>query len=542
MAAGAGSEVGPRRAWAPVVVVLVGAIGVAVLATSAYQVQRTAERDQLRQRAAEASTALEAVLPVFGVPLASAVAVVDETDDDPAAFERVIGGFVGDQGLASSAALWRTGADDPEPVIELGRASQLAAAPAAERARTIDEAPVGVLGIVDLTDRPVRAIGFTLASAKADPDGRRAVAYLEIALPDDPTAIDLAGDAYDDLDSAIYLGDRARPSALLTATTRDLPLRGAEQVVVPWGDGELLLQFVPRGRLVGGLLATLPLIIAVVGGLLVAAFGLLAHRLQRTGRRASQLARANEALYLEQQGVAVTLQRQLLPESLPDDPRVELAQRYQAGVAGIEVGGDWYDAVLVDDGRRLVLTVGDVSGQGLPAATVMITLRIAVRAWASEGDRPAQILEKLDRMLDVRTDGHFATVLCAALDLATGRIELASAGHPVPVVARGSEARTVEVRPGLPIGVGPDAYQPAEVGLEPGDLLVAFTDGLFERRGEVVDDSMERVRVAVGELVHQPAQDVVDGLVRALAADEAPDDTAVLAVRWIGGFPTAPNG
>ncbi|MEZ5184092.1 MAG: hypothetical protein R2702_19840, partial [Acidimicrobiales bacterium] len=89
MAAAAGPDVGPRRAWAPVVVVLVGAIGVALLATSAYQVQRTAERDQLRQRAAEASTALEAVLPVFGVPLASAVAVVDETEGDLGAFERV---------------------------------------------------------------------------------------------------------------------------------------------------------------------------------------------------------------------------------------------------------------------------------------------------------------------------------------------------------------------------------------------------------------------------------------------------------------------
>ncbi|MEZ5183367.1 MAG: STAS domain-containing protein [Acidimicrobiales bacterium] len=173
VAAAAGPDVGPRRAWAPVVVVLVEAIGVALLATSAYQVQRTAERDQLRQRAAEASTALEAVLPVFGVPLASAVAVVDETEGDLGAFERVIGGFVGDQGLASSGALWRTGEDDPEPVIELGRPSQLAAATPTERARTIDEAPVGVLGIVDLTDRPVRAISFTLASANADADGTR---------------------------------------------------------------------------------------------------------------------------------------------------------------------------------------------------------------------------------------------------------------------------------------------------------------------------------------------------------------------------------
>ncbi len=368
----------------------------------------------------------------------------------------------------------------------------------------------------------------------ADATGRRAVAYLEVVLPDDPTGIDLAGDAYEDLDSAIYLGRRPDRSALLTATTRSLPLRDPEQVVVPWGDNELLL--VPRGQLVGGLLATLPLLIATIGGVLVLAFAALALRLQRTGRRAEGLAQQNEELYLEQQHVAQTLQRQLLPDALPADERIELAHRYQSGVAGIEVGGDWYDAVLVDRDRRLVFTVGDVSGQGLPAATVMITLRIAVRAWATEGDGPAVILQKLDRMLDVRADGHFATVLCGSIELATGRMVLASAGHPVPMHLGAAGASPVAVRAGLPVGVGPDAYQEVELQLDPGDVLVGFTDGLFERRDELVDEGMERVRRTVATLADRPPAAMVEELVASLAAGESPDDTAVLAVRWTGAI------
>src|SRR5690606_20965226 len=145
------------------------------------------------------------------------------------------------------------------------------------------------------------------------------------------------------------------------------------------------------------LLRALPWLIAIVGSVLVLAFALLTQRMQSAGARAARLAEENAKLADEQQLVAKTLQQGLLPQTLGVHPQVSAAQRYQAGVEGIEIGGDWYDAVVVGD--RVVLTVGDVSGRGLPAARVMATMRLAIRAYAAQGDDPGQILTGLNALL-----------------------------------------------------------------------------------------------------------------------------------------------
>ena len=141
-----------------------------------------------------------------------------------------------------------------------------------------------------------------------------------------------------------------------------------------------------------------------------------------------------------------------------------------------------------------------------------------------------------DRMLDVRFDGHFATVLCGSLDLTSGELRLASAGHPAPVVARaGGEVVTQPVRPGLPVGVGPDAYEEAVVHLAAGDLVVGYTDGLYERRDEVVDDGLARVREAVAQLDrHELAQIATerDAVVRSLKNEKLRTSAERLA-NWI---------
>jgi hypothetical protein len=511
-------------------VAAVGAIAVTGLCLAANRVHDNSERAMLRQRATEAGAALGAVLPVFQVPLNSSMAVARETGASAAAFERVIGGFVSPSGITHSGALWSVPASGtPRAVTRMGEPATLDVLPAADRARILRSAPTSGIGIVDLTDRSPRAVGFILASAR---DGDHVVAYLEAPVPDDPTALDLTGDAFDDLDYAVYLGDRVDPAKLLLATTNDLPLHGAEQISVPWGDTQMQIAFTPRGQLSGTLLARLPWIIGLVGGLTTLAFTWLTLKLGRAVGRAGALARDNERLYLEQRTVAHSLQRDLLPTDLPTHPAVELAYRYQAGVAGIEVGGDWYDAHLSEDGR-LLLTVGDVSGQGLPAATVMVSLRLAIRAYANQGDGPATILAKLNGLLDVRTDDHFATVLCASYEPATGRLVLASAGHPPPVVVGPDGATALQpIPPGYPIGVQPDAhYEEATCTLAPGSLLVAFTDGLFERRGETVDQGLARVVASVRTARDLPMADLVERLTTDLEASGAPDDTAVLAMR-----------
>ena len=307
-----------KRGVAPIVVVVVGALAVGGLTFAAHQVERSSERYRLHQRAEEAAAALEAVLPVFQVPLSSALAVTDATGPDEASFRQVVGGFLG-AGGAASASLWHTGSATPVPLVNLGPPSQLASLPAAELTRRLDEVPTTTLDIIDLTDRGVRAFGFALASGHADASGARTVAYLEIELADDPTSVPLTNDAFDDLDYAVYVGDRPRAEALISATTDDLPLDDPEQITVPWGTGELLLVFVPKHQLVGGLLVSLPWIIAIGGGVLVVAFAWLARRLTRSSEHATRLAELNEQLFHEQRTVAQTLQRQLLPDALPDD-------------------------------------------------------------------------------------------------------------------------------------------------------------------------------------------------------------------------------
>jgi hypothetical protein len=525
-----------RRIAQAVAVFAIGTVAVASLCLAANRVHVNSERAMLRQRATEAGAALGAVLPVFQVPLSSSMAVAKESGASPAAFERVVGGFVSDTGIIHSASLWSMGdTGAPRSLTALGRRSTLQVLPEAERRRILAEAPTGGIGVVDLTSRRPRAVGFVLSSATK---GDRYVAYLEAPVPDDPTALDLTGDAFDDLDYAVYLGDRVEPSKLLLATTHDLPLRSPEQIAVPWGDTKMQIVFRAKGQLSGTLLARLPWIIGLVGGLTTLAFTWLTLKLGRAVTTAGALAADNERLYLEQRSVAHSLQRDLLPTDLPTHPAVELAFRYQAGVAGIEIGGDWYDAHLIEDGR-LLLTVGDVSGQGLPAATVMVSLRMAIRAYANQGDGPATILAKLNGLLDVRTDDHFATVLCASYDPATGALVLATAGHPPPVaVDPGGAAGLVDIPAGFPIGVQPDStYAEVTRTLEPGSLFVAFTDGLFERRGERVDDGLARVVATLRSLRDLPLERLVEALTSELEASGAPDDTAVLAMRTAG--PTA---
>ena len=131
------------------------------------------------------------------------------------------------------------------------------------------------------------------------------------------------------------------------------------------------------------------------------------------GRRqhAEELATENARLFAQQRTVAQTLQHSLLPDVLPEVAGASVAVRYLAGAEEVDIGGDWYDVIALDGGRTLFI-VGDVSGRGLRAATVMAALRFGARAYAAEGDEPEIILSKLSQLLSVDRDGHFATVLC----------------------------------------------------------------------------------------------------------------------------------
>ncbi|WP_319462559.1 GAF domain-containing SpoIIE family protein phosphatase [Micromonospora sp. RTP1Z1] len=226
---------------------------------------------------------------------------------------------------------------------------------------------------------------------------------------------------------------------------------------------------------------------------------------------------------------ALALQRSLLPTHLPDAPGVDIAARYVPGHhAG--VGGDWYDVFTLPSGW-LGVVIGDVSGHGLRSAVVMGRFRSALRAYALVCDKPASALTLLDRKIHHFETGNLATVLYAMISPDRATIQISLAGHLQPILATpGQPAGSLNIPVDLPLGVGP--HQPArrdtEVTFPSEAVLICYTDGLVERRGEIIDVGIERLCSAVEP---GPAEAVCARIMTTLAAEQATDDIALLAVR-----------
>ena len=201
----------------------------------------------------------------------------------------------------------------------------------------------------------------------------------------------------------------------------------------------------PDGVLGGDLLDILPWLVIAFGLVTTLGSAALVEWVLRRRDDAERLSEENARLYAGQRSVAQTLQHSLLPERVPNVAGLDLAFRYLPGAGGTDIGGDWYDAIPLDDGRVMIV-VGDVSGRGLHAGTVMASLRYSIRAFASQGDMPATVLAKLTRLLDLGHDRHFATVLCVVVDIAARTITTANAGHPSPILILPDDIRSIETR------------------------------------------------------------------------------------------------
>jgi serine phosphatase RsbU (regulator of sigma subunit) len=225
---------------------------------------------------------------------------------------------------------------------------------------------------------------------------------------------------------------------------------------------------------------------------------------------------------------AAALQRSLIPTRLPPVPGLELAARYLPAVGG--VGGDWYDVFGLPGGQFGVV-MGDVVGRGLGAAVVMGRLRNALRAYALEATEPAGVLERLDRMVQHFEPGQMTTVLYGVVDTGRATIEVSSAGHPLPVTASpDSGPAVIEATVDLPLGVSVErARHATTVDMPPGGVLAMFTDGLVERRGEVLDAGFDRLCEALDiESAELTCQAAVDALIPDTGWS---DDAALLVIR-----------
>jgi len=240
-----------------------------------------------------------------------------------------------------------------------------------------------------------------------------------------------------------------------------------------------------------------------------------------------------------ERSIAETLQRSVLPGALPRVAGVQLAARYLPGTQGVDIGGDWFDAVELRDGR-LGLVVGDVVGKGVQAAASMGQLRNALRAIAVERLKPPSVLARLDRLASDGLDATFATVVYAVFDAKAGVLRHSSAGHPPPVVAfPDGRVELLEGGRGLPLGTGLGSkYRQSVVELPAGSIVLLYTDGLVERRGGSIDDGIEALVAAMRDGPHDAEQlleHILDNLVE--GAHRA-DDIAMLAARFL---PVAPQ-
>jgi serine phosphatase RsbU (regulator of sigma subunit) len=225
---------------------------------------------------------------------------------------------------------------------------------------------------------------------------------------------------------------------------------------------------------------------------------------------------------------AEALQRSLLPSALPADVSADVAVRYVPGKG--KVGGDWYDVFCMPSGQLWVV-IGDVTGSGLSAAVIMGRMRSALRAYALETADPAEVLARLDRKMQHFEPGALATVLCAVFEPGLDRVRICSAGHFPPVIASpGRAAEVAEIPSGLLIGVARDARRrTATLEITPGSLFCFYTDGLIERRGEVIDEGLARLCQVV---TPGPAEAVCAAVMAALVGSEAAaDDVAVLMLQ-----------
>ncbi|MGI8697826.1 MAG: SpoIIE family protein phosphatase [Mycobacteriales bacterium] len=221
--------------------------------------------------------------------------------------------------------------------------------------------------------------------------------------------------------------------------------------------------------------------------------------------RRAAVALDNARLYAAEHRIADTLQRSLLPAEPLVAPGGQVAVRYLAADTESQVGGDFYDLIVVDD-RPWTTAVGDVGGKGVRAAAVMGQLRAAVRAYALEGHEPAGVVRRLDRLFGVMNVSDFTTCIVASYDPATRTLTWANAGH-LPALVRRSDGRCEWLRgpTALPLGLG-DLGRSAQESerLHPGDLLVLYTDGLVERREESIDVGLDRLRRATVEAPCDP--------------------------------------
>jgi phosphoserine phosphatase RsbU/P len=232
--------------------------------------------------------------------------------------------------------------------------------------------------------------------------------------------------------------------------------------------------------------------------------------------------------------IARQLQQGMLAGALPAAPGLNVDVGLRPADRGLEVGGDWYDAFWLAPETTALMVVGDVVGRGVSAATMMGQLRSAVRALALTQQGPAAILSALDTYAVRHDVGEMTTVVLAQIDLHNRQLRYACAGHPPPLLlSHGESPRFLLDGRSMPIhtpAADTAVRDEACCALPRGSRLLLYTDGLIERRSQLIDKGMERLATAATARRDDPGSTLVSALLHELPDPDHPDDVCILLV------------
>jgi serine/threonine-protein kinase RsbW len=223
------------------------------------------------------------------------------------------------------------------------------------------------------------------------------------------------------------------------------------------------------------------------------------------------------------------LQDNLLPPAPPALDGLEIAVRYLAATRGVDVGGDFYDVIRMP-GDEIGLAVGDVVGHDITAAATMGQLRSVYRALLADGPAPGAVIERLQAGWPLLGLQRMATALFATLDPASGRLRIASAGHPPPVLLAGGRASFLPVPPSRMLGAPPSVADEWIGVLPRGATLILFTDGLVESRSADIDEGFARLLAAACSAGTSDPGALCDHLLAELTGAHRADDIALLVL------------
>ncbi len=532
-----------RRSWGRLslatlvaVILTLGAAGAGAWAT--HSIVRDQERRLLTERASEVGLLFTSAVGSITSSLTATRGVLQATDGSPGVFARAVRADV-DTGKASRttiALLSPVGGGSYRVVTAVGPMLTVGQIITGARAATFDRTRKTPRKTPLIVSTPVlgsgadRSIGFALNASAAVGGIGNDVLYRESSLGKLSAGRQAGSAPFHEVSVVLYANRSRAPSELIISTTGGtLPAKGSHYTPEPIGASTWLLGVRAKSSLVGGVAANAWWIVLLAG---VAAALLLAALIEFAVRRRD----AAVALYVAEHQQAETLQRSLLP-SLPQLPDLELAARYQAGGAGQQVGGDWFDAFALTSGG-VGFAIGDVIGHDLEAAAAMSQVRAALRAYAYEGDEPAQVLSRLDRLVLTFELTQLVSVVYGVLSPlgpdGSRTLRLANAGHLPPLLQDPSGAVS-QLTEGASVVIGvpfEERRSQTEQRLAPGSTLLLFTDGLLEGPDLSLSETIPQLaRIVASHSPEAGCEALCDQVLASRPNLTTRDDIALLALR-----------